>query len=91
MEYCKSVITPRITRSKLSKGDESMEDDQTLYKEIIGILLYVINSRPDVMKAIVVVARLQYAPRETHVQAIKRIFIYLNSILDFRLWYPKRE
>jgi hypothetical protein len=56
---------------------------------MIGILLYVIVSRPDVMQAIGHVARFQAPPKESHVLAVKRIFRYLKGTKDFGLWYPK--
>ena len=52
MEDCKPVSTPMITDCKLSKDDESKEVDQRLYRSMIGSLLYVTASRPDVMLAV---------------------------------------
>jgi hypothetical protein len=51
MEYCKPVITPMQTSCKLSKYDDSKSTDQRKYRSMIGNLLYVTTSRPDVMKA----------------------------------------
>jgi hypothetical protein len=89
MEDCKPMTTPMITRSKLSKDDESMEANQKLYRSMIGNLLYVTTSRLDVMQAVGVVAMFQSAPKGTHVQTVKRIFRYLKGTLEYRLWYPK--
>ena len=58
---------------------------------MIGSLLYVIASRPDVMQEIGQVARFQEAPKESHVLAVKRIFKYLKGTKEFGLWYPKRK
>lgn len=88
MEYCKLVSTPMVTWCKLSKDDESLEVDQTLYRSRIGSLLYVITSRLDVMHPFRLVAWFQYAPKETHVQEIKMIYRYLKGTLDFGLWCP---
>ena len=52
MEYCKPVLTPMITGCKLSLEDSSKDVDQRLYISMIGSLLYVTASRPDVMEAI---------------------------------------
>jgi hypothetical protein len=49
MEDCKPISTPMTTGCKLNKDDESMEEDKKLYRSMIGSLLYVTNSRPDVM------------------------------------------
>jgi hypothetical protein len=49
MEDCKPVITPMQTGCKLSTDDDSKYTDQRKYKSMIGSLLYVTVSRPDVM------------------------------------------
>ena len=56
---------------------------------MIGNVLYVTTSRPDVMQAVVQVARFQAAPKESHVLAVKRIFRYLKGTEEFGLWYSK--
>ena len=56
---------------------------------MIGILLYVIASRLDVMQAVGQVARFQATPKETHVLEIKRIFRNLKGTTEFGIWYPK--
>ena len=89
MEDCKPVSTPKITCCKLRKDDESKEVDKIIYRSMIGSLLYVTASRPDVMQAIGQVARFQATPNETHVLVVKRIFKYLKGTTDFGLWYPK--
>jgi hypothetical protein len=89
MEDCKPVITPMQTSCKLSKDDDSKSTDQRQYRSMIGSLLYVTTSRPDVMQAVGQVARFQAAPKESHVLAVKRIFRYLKGIEEFGLWYPK--
>ena len=63
--------------------------DQKLYRSMIGSLLYVTVSRPDVMQAVGLVARFQANPKEVHVLAIKRIFRYLKGTTMFGFWYPK--
>jgi hypothetical protein len=52
MEDCKPVITPMQTSCKLSKDDNSKSTDQRQYRSMIGSLLYVTTSRPDVMRAV---------------------------------------
>jgi len=85
------VSTPMTTSFKLNKEDESPSIDSTLYRYMVGILLYLIACRPDIMQAVGLVARFQSAPKETHMKEIKRIFTYLKGTLDFVLWYPKEE
>ena len=74
MEDSKPVSTPMITGCKLSKDDKSLEVDHTMYRSMIGNLLYVTTTRLDVMQSIGLVARFQSSPKETHVTTVKRIF-----------------
>jgi hypothetical protein len=91
LEDCKPVSTPMTVGCKLSKEDESNPVDPKHYKSMIRILLYVKTSRPDVNQAVGMVARFQEAPKEIHVQAVKRIFRYLKGTIDLGLWYPRKD
>jgi hypothetical protein len=63
--------------------------DQKLYRSIIGSLLYVTASRPDIMFSVCMCAKFQASPRESHLKAIKRILRYLKHTQNVSLWYPK--
>ena len=78
MEDCKFVITPMQTSCKVSKDDDSKSTDRRQYRSMIGNLLYVTTSIPDVMNAVGQVARFQTTPKESHVLAVKKIFRYLK-------------
>lgn len=58
---------------------------------MIGSLLYVTASRPDVKQAVGMVVRFQSKPKESHVLAVKRIFRYLKGTIDLGLWYPSKD
>eukprot|EP00253_Pinus_taeda_P031264 PITA_31264 len=73
---------------KLSIDDASKDVDQRLYISMIGSLLYVTTSWPNVMQAVGKVARFQAAPKESHIIAIKRILRYLKGTTEYGLWYP---
>jgi hypothetical protein len=79
MEECKPVTTPMQTSCKLRKDDDSNYTDYTQYRSMIGSLLYVKTSKPDVMQAVGQVAQFQSKPNESHVLAVKRIFRYLKG------------
>jgi hypothetical protein len=79
MEDCKPITTPMQTSCKLRKDDDSKSTDQRQYRSMIGSLLYVTTSRPDVMQEVGQVARFQATPKESHVLAVKRIFRYLKG------------
>ena len=89
MEDCKHVSTPMITGCKLCANDGSANIDQRLYRSMVGSLLYLTASRPDIMLAVGLVARYQAAPKQNHLLAIKRIFRYLQRTSHYGLWYPK--
>jgi len=56
---------------------------------MIGSLLYLTSTRPDNMHAVGIVGRFQANPKESHLQAVKIIFKYLQGTQQFGLWYPK--
>ena len=91
MEYSKPFSTPMITGCKLSKDDESLEVDHTMYRSMIGSLLYVTTTRPYVMDVVGLVSKFQSAPKETHVISVKIIFRYLKWTVEYGLWYPKGQ
>jgi hypothetical protein len=91
MEDSKPVGTPMVTRCKLSKDDDSPDVDQSSYRSMIGSLLYITTSHPDIMNAIGMVGRYQVAPKQIHLQAVKRIFRYLKETITYGLWYPRNQ
>jgi hypothetical protein len=68
-------------------GEKSV--DQKVYRSIIGSLLYLCASRPDIMLSVCMCAIFQAAPNECHLRAIKKIIRYLALISNLSLWYPK--
>jgi len=83
------VCTPIVIGYKLRKTDESPKTDHKTYKSMIGGLLYLTQTRPDIMHAVCLVARFHVDPRESHVMAVNRILRYLKGTVDHGLWYPK--
>jgi hypothetical protein len=58
---------------------------------MIGSLLYITTSRPDIMHYVGMVGRYQATPKHSHLLAIKRIFIYLRGTMNYGLWYPRNQ
>nr|GEW91580.1 retrotransposon protein, putative, unclassified [Tanacetum cinerariifolium] len=83
------VDTPMVKKSKLDEDREGKDVDPSHYHGMIGTLLYLTASRPDLQFAICMCARYQARPTEKHVHAIKRIFRYLRGTVHRGLWYPK--
>jgi hypothetical protein len=83
IEYCEPFNKPMVIGCKLRKDDDSLEENQTLYRSIIGILLYMTTSRLEIVQEVGFVAWFQDAPKETHVEVVKIIFRYLKETLNF--------
>nr|GEU94647.1 hypothetical protein [Tanacetum cinerariifolium] len=81
--------TPMVEKSKLDEDKEEKAIDPSHYHGIIGTLLYLTASRPDLQFAICMCARYQAGPTEKHVHAVKRIFRYLRGTVNRGLWYLK--
>ncbi|KAL8147667.1 hypothetical protein AgCh_005113 [Apium graveolens] len=90
MQDCSSASTPMATATKLDK-DIGKSVDITDYRGMIGSLLYLTASRPDIMYATCLCARFQADPREPHLTAVKRIFKYLKGTAALGLWYPRES
>ncbi|XP_059070444.1 uncharacterized mitochondrial protein AtMg00810-like [Cryptomeria japonica] len=91
MADCKPVSTPMEIGCKLTKSDDSPAVNQSEYRSMIGSLLYLTTSRPDLMFAVCLVSRFQSAPKQSHLNAVKRIFRYVQGTLDYGLWYPRNN
>jgi hypothetical protein len=89
MKDAKPAKTPMGTDGHvdLNKGGKFV--DQKAYRSMIGSLLYLCASRPDIMPSVCMCARYQSDPRECHLVAVKRILRYLVSTPCFGIWYPK--
>nr|GFA26809.1 uncharacterized mitochondrial protein AtMg00810-like [Tanacetum cinerariifolium] len=88
-ESCDPVDTSMVEKSKLDKDREGKAVDPLHYRGMIGTLLYLIASRPDLQFPICMCAQYQARPTEKHVYKVKRIFRYLRRTVNRGLWYSK--
>nr|GEY51855.1 retrovirus-related Pol polyprotein from transposon TNT 1-94 [Tanacetum cinerariifolium] len=88
-ESCDPVDTPMVEKSKLDEDKEGKVVDPSHYRGMIGTLIYLTTSRPDLQFAICMCVRYQARPTEKHIHAVKRIFQYLRGTVNRCLWYPK--
>nr|GEY70736.1 retrovirus-related Pol polyprotein from transposon TNT 1-94 [Tanacetum cinerariifolium] len=88
-ESCDPVDTPMVEKSKLDEDKERKAIDPSHYRGMIGTLLYLTASRPDLQFAICMCARYQARPTKKHIHVVKRIFRYLRGTVNWGLWYPK--
>ncbi|GJS82009.1 retrovirus-related pol polyprotein from transposon TNT 1-94 [Tanacetum coccineum] len=80
-----SVDTPMVEKNKLDEDLQGTPVDATLYRGMIGSLMYLTSSRPDLIYAVCLCARYQAKPTEKHLNAVKRIFRYLKGTINMRL------
>ncbi|GJU30493.1 uncharacterized mitochondrial protein-like protein [Tanacetum coccineum] len=73
----------------LALDEDGEEVDVHMYRSMIGSLMYLTSSRPDIMFAVCACARYQVNPKVSHLHAVKRIFRYLKGQPKLGLWYPK--
>ncbi|GJW82159.1 retrovirus-related pol polyprotein from transposon TNT 1-94 [Tanacetum coccineum] len=89
MESSDPVDTPMMEKSKLDEDTQGKVVDPTHYRGMVGTLMYLIASRPDLTFVVCMCARYQAKPTKKHLHAVKRIFKYLRETINRGLWYPK--
>ncbi|GKA36020.1 putative ribonuclease H-like domain-containing protein [Tanacetum coccineum] len=85
----KTASTPMETQKPLLKDEDGEEVDVHLYRLMIGSLMYLTSSRPDIMFVVCACARYQVNPKVSHLHDVKRIFKYLKGQPNLGLWYLK--
>ncbi|GKC62514.1 putative ribonuclease H-like domain-containing protein, partial [Tanacetum coccineum] len=85
----KTASTPMKTQKPLLKDEDGKEVDVHMYRSMIGSLMYLTSSRPDIMFTVCACARYQVNPKVSHLYVVKRIFRYLKGQPKLGLWYPK--
>ena len=89
LESASSVKTPMSQNVKLTVDLLDKNVDSSLYRSMIGSLLYLIASKPDNSYSVGVCARFQANPKESHMIALKRIIKYVKTTADFGVRYSK--
>ena len=83
--------TPMATNVKLINDPSGESIDITLYRNMIGCLLYLTTSRPDIAFSVGVCSRFRSNPKVSHLNAVKRIIKYVAGTCDYRLFYSKES
>nr|KYP59549.1 hypothetical protein KK1_014985 [Cajanus cajan] len=89
MEWCKEATTLVSNSCNLDLDEKGIAVDNSKYRGIIGSLLYLTASRPDIMFVVCLCARFKANPKESHTKVVKRILKYLRGTMNVGLWYPK--
>ncbi|GJU66635.1 putative ribonuclease H-like domain-containing protein [Tanacetum coccineum] len=84
-----TTSTPIETNKALLKDEKAKNVDVYLYRSMIGSLMYLTASRPDIMFAVCTCVRFQVTPKVSHLHVVKRIFRYLKGQPKLGIWYPR--
>lgn len=91
MKDCNPVHNLIMTGSKISKDVNGIEVDSSIfYKQLVGSLMYLITTRPDIMYAVSLISRYMSKPTEMHLSAAKRVFRYLQGTTGFGIFYQQK-
>ncbi|GMI66347.1 hypothetical protein HRI_000304000 [Hibiscus trionum] len=91
MKNCNHVCTPTEVGLKLVRDSGGKEINNTSYKQIVGSLMYLTATRPDIMHAVSLISRFMECPKEMHLLAAKRILRYLKGTASYGLFYKRGE
>ncbi|CAL8169005.1 unnamed protein product [Prunus armeniaca] len=89
MKNCNLVGTPTEPGLKLSSDLDGERVDSTYFKQIVGSLMYLTATQPDIMYAVCLISRYMERQTELHLRATKRVFRYLKGTIDFGIFYKK--
>ncbi|XP_066316081.1 uncharacterized mitochondrial protein AtMg00810-like [Miscanthus floridulus] len=89
MSECKPCVTSMEERLKLTKASTATNVDAILYRSIIGSLLYLVHTRPDIVFVVGYVSRFMKDPREDHWAVVKRLLRYAKGAVDQGIYFPK--
>ncbi|GKF54900.1 hypothetical protein Tco_0165240, partial [Tanacetum coccineum] len=78
-----------VEKNNLDEDIQGTPVDATLYRGMIGSLMYLTSSRPDLIYTVCLCAWYQAKPTEKHLNAVKQIFRYLKGTINVGLWYSK--
>ena len=87
MEKSNSVKNPIVSGVRLMKDEEGSKVNATMYKQLVGSLMYLTATRPDLMYMVSLINRFMASPTELHLQAAKRVLRYLKGIVDLGVFY----
>jgi hypothetical protein len=91
MESANAVKNPIVPGTRLSKNEGGVRVDETLFKQVVGSLMYLTVTRPDLMYSVSLISRFMSSPTMSHWLTAKRILRYLKGTTDFGILYKKGE
>ena len=89
LEDCKAVSTPMNQKEKLCKEDGAEKVDQAQFRKIVGCLMYLTATRPDILNAVSILSRFMHCASELHFKAAKRVIRYVKGTCNFGIRYTR--
>ncbi|XP_015573326.1 uncharacterized mitochondrial protein AtMg00810-like [Ricinus communis] len=89
MEGCQSVMTAIVPRTRLHKDTKEAVVCETNFKQIVGSLMYLTTTRPDLMFGVSLISKYMSKPITLHLQAAKRILRYIKGTIDYGIMYRR--
>nr|XP_034919801.1 secreted RxLR effector protein 161-like [Populus alba] len=89
MEECKATSTPMNQKEKLSKNDGADKVDEGYFRSMIGCLMYLTTTRPDILFAVSLLSRFMHGTSELHLRATKRILRYVKRTVSYGVKFKK--
>ncbi|RVW24713.1 Copia protein [Vitis vinifera] len=89
MEECKPTSTPMNQKEKFCKEDGAEKVDEGLYRSMIGCLMYLTATRPDIMHVVSLLSRYMHCASEIHFQAAKRVIRYVKGTVDYGIKFSQ--
>ena len=91
MQDCRPMAMPMITKWKKIDASEDKEVDPTLYKQLIGSLMYLVNTRPNICYVVNTLSQFMVEPKRAHWAVAKHILRYVRGTVNFGLRYTKGD
>jgi len=91
MEKCKPMSTPMEHKAKLCKEDGTERADEAVYRSLVGCLMYLTATRPDILQAVSMLSRFLHCATSEHHKVAKRVLRYIKGTLDYGVLFYKTE
>ena len=91
MEKCKAMATPLFVNEKLSNNDANSKVDASVYRRLIGSLLYLLATKPNIMFAASLFSSFMHSPSQTHYSVAKQVLRYIKGTFEYGLCFLKNE